>query len=138
MEVSGGLAHGGLTRVALIGKLELTGRDPLSNAGGAVGRARGTDIEIGGNCGGTIVGMERPKKATIDANTSLMAFSRSNTDLATLLRFNIPEGVGTAGLADGIDGALAAGKGIAGVEAAGILGRPGAVGTEAGILGPPG
>ena len=80
--------------------------------------------------------MERPRKATIVAKTSPIAFSRSETDLATLLRFKIPAGsvaVGMAGLADGTEGPLAAGR-----EADGKLGRPGAVGTDVGTFGPPG
>ena len=49
LRVSGGLAHGGVTRVALMGKLELTGRDSLSNADGAGEGATGTDVAMGGN-----------------------------------------------------------------------------------------
>ena len=49
LSVSGGLAHGGATRVALMGKLELTERDSLSNADGDGEGATGTDVEMGGN-----------------------------------------------------------------------------------------
>ena len=83
-----------------------------------------------------MVGMERPRKATIVAKTSPIAFSRSETDLATLLRFKIPAGsvvIGKTGLADGTEGPLAAGR-----EADGKLGRPGAVVTDEGMFGPPG